>query len=81
VKTFGGEVGAAISAFAVLFGLAAVAFAFAFLFGGWWVDLVVAVAFGVVAVALWQLSMRRTALASAPPARRGRRGARRRGQS
>jgi membrane protein implicated in regulation of membrane protease activity len=60
MRTFGGEIGAALSAFAVLFGLAAAVFVFAFLLSLWWVDLVVAGVFALAAVALWQLSLRRT---------------------
>jgi membrane protein implicated in regulation of membrane protease activity len=78
VRTFGGEAGAALSAFAVLFGLSAAAFSVAFVVSRWWVDLVLAAAFAVIAVALWQRSLRRTVLPAGPPARRGRRVARRR---
>jgi membrane protein implicated in regulation of membrane protease activity len=65
MRTFGGEIGAALSAFAVLFGLAAAVFVFAFLLSLWWVDLAVAGVFALAAVALWQLSLRRTV--PAPP--------------
>jgi membrane protein implicated in regulation of membrane protease activity len=60
MRTFGGEIGAALSAFAVLFGLAAAVFVFVFFLSLWWVDLAVAAVFALAAVALWQLSLRRT---------------------
>jgi membrane protein implicated in regulation of membrane protease activity len=69
VRTFGGDIGAALSAFAVLFGLSALAFVVAFLLSLWWVDLAIAAVFALVAVGLWQLSMRRTVLTRPIPVR------------
>jgi membrane protein implicated in regulation of membrane protease activity len=81
MKTFSGEIGAALSAFAVLFGLAATAFFVAFLVSRSWVDLVVVFVFSLGSLVLWQLSMRRTALAGPRTRPRGsvrrRRGGRR----
>jgi membrane protein implicated in regulation of membrane protease activity len=76
VKTFSGEIGAALSAFAVLFGLAAIAFFVAFLLSRSWIDLAVVGVFSLVSLVLWQLSMRRTVLAG--PAVRARGSVRRR---
>lgn len=71
MRTFSGEIGAALSAFAVLLGLAATVFLFAFFLSRWWVDLAAAAVFALAAVALWQLSVRRTVPAP-PSARRSR---------
>ena len=76
MKTFSGEIGAALSAFAVLFGLAAIAFFVAFLLSRSWIDLAVVGVFSLVSLVLWQLSMRRTVLAG--PAVRARGSVRRR---
>jgi hypothetical protein len=81
MRTFGGEIGAALSAFAVLCGVSAVAFVVAFLLSIWWVDLVAAGVFGLLAVALWQLSMRRTVLARPSVSHREGRVSRRRASS
>jgi membrane protein implicated in regulation of membrane protease activity len=78
VRTFSGEIGAALSAFAVLLGLAATVFVIVFLFSLWWVDLAAAAALALVAVGLWRVSIRRTVLTPATPAPRDRRVSRRR---